>query len=40
MKELQGMRPSMIDRFPPKDKKGLKIDPGVEASFAEVNIFS
>jgi hypothetical protein len=38
-KELLGMRPSLISRFPPEDKKGLKIDPGVEASFSEVRIF-
>jgi hypothetical protein len=32
-RELLNMRPSLIWRFPPEDKKGLKIDPGVEASF-------
>jgi hypothetical protein len=32
-KELQNIRPGLICRFPPEDKKGLKIDPGVEASF-------
>ena len=31
------MRPGLICRFPPKDKKGLKIDPGVEASFSDVS---
>jgi hypothetical protein len=32
-KELYNIRPADICRFPPEDKKGLKIDPGVEASF-------
>jgi hypothetical protein len=31
------MRPGLICRFPPEDKKGLKIDPGVEASFSDVS---
>ena len=36
LSELSSLKPQLICRFPPKDKKGLKIDPGVEASFGDV----
>jgi hypothetical protein len=31
------MKPSMISKFPPKDKKSFKIDEGVEAEMANVS---
>lgn len=29
----------MISRFPPRDKRGLKIDEGVESEIPNVNLF-
>lgn len=34
--ELRQMKPYLISRFPPKNKKSFKLDEGVEASFPEV----
>ena len=40
MAELRQMKPNLISRFPPKNKKSLKIEEGVEASFSEVRYCS
>lgn len=36
LEELRAMKPQLICRFPPKDKKGLKIEEGVELEIPNV----
>ncbi len=38
LNELKQLKPSMICRFPPKNKKSFKLEEGVEASIPDVKL--